>query len=659
MGNYDFCGWATRNDLKCSDGRIIRRDAFKHNDGMTVPLVWNHDHTDPYRVVGHALLENRDEGVYAYGKFNSTDLGKTAKIYVEHGDITQLSIYANQLKQQGPNVLHGAIKEVSLVLAGANPGAFIENVIKHGEESDEEAYIFTGENISLYHSDDDDEATEVTEVDDNEEEVTEDIVDDNVEEKGEEEMVEETNKIEHAEKEEKEETVADVFNTFTEKQKTVVYAMIGQALEDAGVEMDGDDDDTEKDVKHAESEEDDSEETVADVFNTFSEKQKTVVYALIGQALEDAGVEADDESKGGNNNMKHNVFEHDEMVEENVLTHSDMVSILEDAKRNGSLKEAILQHGIEEIGVLFPDNKSLDKEPQFIKRDDTWVADVLGSVHHTPFARIKSIFADVTMDTARAKGYAETRKGKIKYEEVFKLLKRTTNPTTVYKKQKLDRDDVLDINDFSVIPWLKAELRMMLNEELARAILIGDGREIDNEDKIDEECIRPIWKMEELFTVKEVIEMEESATADAKARAFIKAAIKSRKKYKGSGNPVMFMPEDMLTDCLLIEDTNQRVIYDTVEKLAAALRVRKIVPVPVMENLTRTEDDVTYTLGGIYVNLNDYNVGTDKGGEINMFDDFDIDFNQYKYLMETRCSGSLVKPHSAVAIEFAPANVAG
>ena len=647
MGNYDFCGWATRNDLKCSDGRIIRRDAFKHNDGMTVPLVWNHDHTDPYRVVGHALLENRDEGVYAYGKFNSTDLGKTAKIYVEHGDITQLSIYANQLKQQGPNVLHGAIKEVSLVLAGANPGAFIENVMKHGEESDEEAYIFTGENISLYHADE--EETE------EESEVTEEIVEDDIEEeeKGEEE-VEETNKIEHSEKEE---TVADVFNTLSEKQKTVVYAMIGQALEDAGVEMD-DDDDTEKDVKHADSD-DDSEETVADVFNTLSEKQKTVVYALIGQALEDAGVEADDESKGGNNNMKHNVFDHDEMVEENVLTHSDMVAILEDAKRNGSLKEAVLQHGIEEIGVLFPDNKSLDKEPQFIKRDDTWVADVLGSVHHTPFARIKSIFADVTMETARAKGYAETRKGKIKYEEVFKLLKRTTNPTTVYKKQKLDRDDVVDINDFDIVPWLKAELRMMLNEEIARAILIGDGREVDNEDKIDEECIRPIWKMEELFTVREVIEMEASATADAKARAFIKAAIKSRKKYKGSGNPVMFMPEDMLTDCLLIEDTNQRVIYDTVEKLAAALRVRKIVPVPVMENLTRTDDDGTFALAGIYVNLKDYNVGTDKGGEINMFDDFDIDFNQLKYLMETRCSGSLVKPHSAVVIEFTDAAVAG
>ena len=604
MDNYDFSGWATRNDLKCSDGRIIRKDAFKHNDGMTVPLVWNHDHTDPTRVIGHALLENRDEGVYAYGSFNSTDLGQRAKIYVEHGDITAMSIYANQLQQQGPNVMHGSIREVSLVLAGANPGAYIENVIKHGDEPDsEEARIYTGMEIELYHAD--------TSMKKEEEKPK----------KGEETMTKETKKEEKmTEKMKKEEsaknekTVKDVFDTLTDDQKTVVYAIIGQALEEAGV-----------------TEEDDEPDDMEDQ------------------------MEEDEKSKGGSKTMKHNCFDQEERMDNTTLSHAEQLEILEDAKRCGSLKEAVLAHGIEQIDVMFPDAQTISNEPEFIKRDTTWVTDVLGTVRHTPFSRIKTIFADITADEARAKGYV---KGNLKLEEVFKMLKRVTNPTTIYKKQKLDRDDVLDIKDFNILPWMKGELRMMLDEEIARAILVGDGRTELSADKIKEDCIRPIWTDADLYTVKAKVEVSDTATPEEKAKAFIKACVKSRKDYKGSGNPVMFMPEDIMTDCLLIEDKNGRIIYDSEMKLASALRVRKIVPVPVMEGLTRTVEEKTHTLAGIYVNLADYNVGTDKGGEVNMFDDFDIDYNQMKYLIETRCSGALTKPYAAVALEFVP-NSAG
>lgn len=578
MKDYDFSGWATKNDLKCSDGRIIRRDAFKHNDGTTVPLVWNHDHTDPYRVIGHALLENRDDGVYAYGKFNSTELGQTAKIYVEHGDITAMSIYANQLQQQGPNVMHGNIRELSLVLAGANPGAYIENVMVHGEENGEEARICAGiEGLELYHADkENDEKKPETKKDE-------------PEKKGDPEMADEN----------KEKTIGEVFDTLTEEQKKAVYAIIASITEE---------------------------------------------------------VEDDDESEGGNNDMKHNVFDPDEMNTQDVLSHAEMQEILTDAQRCGSLKEAVLQHGITSIDVLFPDAKTITNEPEFIKRDDSWVAGVLGGVHHTPFSRVKSIFANITADEARAKGYT---KGKKKIDEVFTALKRVTNPTTIYKKQKIDRDDMLDITDFNVVAWLKSEMRMMLNEELARAVLVGDGRTASVEDKIKEDCIRPIWTDDSLYTINTIIEVSKTATADEKAREFIKACIKSRKDYKGSGNPSMYMSEDMLTDCLLIEDKNGRVIYDTVEKLAAALRVRKIVPVPVMEGLTREVSGKTHILAGIYVNLSDYNIGTDKGGEVNMFDDFDIDYNAQKYLMETRCSGALTRPYSAVAIEFKEADAEG
>ena len=596
MDNYDFSGWATRNDLKCSDGRIIRKDAFKHNDGMTVPLVWNHDHTDPTRVIGHALLENRDEGVYAYGSFNSTDLGQRAKIYVEHGDITAMSIYANQLQQQGPNVMHGSIREVSLVLAGANPGAYIENVIKHGDEPDsEEARIYTGMEIELYHAD--------TSMKKEEEKPK----------KGEETMPEETKK-EVKEPETKEtpkvKTVGEIIEAMTDEQKNAVYAIIGQMKQDMEDEAD-----------------DDMEDDMEDQ------------------------MEEDEKSKGGSKTMKHNCFDQEERMDNATLSHAEQLEILEDAKRCGSLKEAVLAHGIEKIDVMFPDAQTISNEPEFIKRGTTWVTDVLGAVRHTPFSRIKTIFADITADEARAKGYA---KGNLKLEEVFKMLKRVTNPTTIYKKQKLDRDDVLDIKDFNILPWMKGELRMMLDEELARAILVGDGRTELSTDKIKEDCIRPIWTDADLYTVKTKVEVSETATPEEKAKAFIKACVKSRKDYKGSGNPVMFMPEDIMTDCLLIEDKNGRIIYDSEMKLASALRVRKIVPVPVMEGLTRTVGEKTHTLAGIYVNLADYNVGTDMGGEVNMFDDFDIDYNQMKYLIETRCSGALTKPYAAVALEFVP-----
>lgn len=563
MKTFDFSGWATRNNLKCSDGRTIIKDAFKQDDGQTVPLVWNHQHNDPLNVLGHALLENREEGVYAYCKFNETESGMNAKLLVEHGDVSALSIYANQLKQQGPNVLHGAIREVSLVLAGANPGAFIDSVVSHGEESDEEAIIFTGEDISLYHAD-------------------------------------KTKK-----KPEDEETVADVFNTLNEKQKTVVYAMIGQALEEN-------------------KEPEDNNKEPEDNNNN------------------------NDNSKGGKKVMKHNVFDKED-THKDVLSHSDMEAIFADAKRYGSLKDSALAHGIENIDYLFPDAQNVTNTPQFIQRDMGWVQKVMSSVHYTPFSRIKSIFADITEEDARAKGYI---KGNLKKEEVFSLLKRATTPTTIYKKQKLDRDDVIDITDFDVVAWLKSEMRVMLDEEIARATLVGDGRLASSDDKINEQNIRPIWTDAELYTIKAPITVAANATADQKAKEFIRTAIKSRKNYKGSGEPTLYTTEDVLTDCLLLEDTTGHVIYDSVDKLTTALRVKEIITVPVMENLSRVDGTTTYGLMGIIVNLNDYNIGADKGGAVNMFDDFDIDYNAQKYLIETRCSGALIKPYSAIALEL-------
>lgn len=585
MDKYDFSGWATRANLKCSDGRIIRPDAFKHNDGQTVPLVWNHQHNDPNEVLGHALLENRTEGVYAYCKFNDTESGKTAKLLVEHGDVDQLSIYANQLKQQGPNVMHGNIRELSLVLAGANPGAFIDSIIMHGEESDEEAIIYTGENISLYHA--------------------------------------ESEEDEHADEDEK-------------KDDSLQHA-------------------EQKDEQKGEaSMAENKEKTVAEVFDTLNEEQKTVVYALIGQALEDAGVGEDDEdSEGGNDNMKHNVFDNEDTME-NVLTHDAMDTIISDAKRYGSLKESFLAHagtyGIDNIEYLFPEAKSLNTPPDFIKREMGWVQKVMNGVHHTPFSRIKSMFADITEDEARAKGYI---KGKLKKEEVFSLLKRTTTPTTIYKKQKLDRDDVVDITDFDVVAWLKSEMRMMLDEEIARAILVGDGRLSSSDDKINEQNIRPIWTDEDLYTIKSLITVPAGGN---EAEEFIDQSVRAMKDYKGSGSPVAFMTESMLTECLLLKDTNKHRLYKNADEVATAMRVSSIVTVPVMEGLKRTSGSDTFDLKAIIVNLNDYNVGADKGGAVNMFDDFDIDYNQQKYLIETRCSGALIKPYSAIVLETKVAN---
>ena len=564
---YDFSGWATKNDILCSDGRTIRKDAFKDNDGKTVPLVWNHSHNDPNNVLGHCVLENRDEGVYTYGTFNDTEQGKNAKSLVEHGDVTALSIWANKLKQNRGDVLHGDIKEVSLVLAGANIGACIDSVIKHGEESEEEAVIYSGEDIVLAHAD----TTTKSE---------------NKEEK---KPMADTN----------EKTVKDVFDTLNEEQKKVVYALIGQALESNGA-------DEEDDMEHGEFE--------------------------------------------GGNEMKHNVFEQDEMNGNDTLSHAEMEAIIADGKRFGSMKESFLAHaeayGIKSIDYLFPEPKTLNNPPEFIKRDMGWVSKVMGTVHHTPFSRIKSMFADITEDEARAKGYI---KGKLKKEEVFSLLKRTTTPTTVYKKQKMDRDDVIDITDFDVIAWLKSEMRMMLDEEIARAILIGDGRISSSDDKINESNIRPIVSDDDLYTIKSKVTVAANATGADKAKAFIDQVIRSRKEYKGSGNPTLFTTEDMVTECLLLEDKIGHKLYKTEAELATTMRVKEIVTVEVMEGL---KDKNSKEVAGIIVNLADYNVGADKGGSVNMFDDFDIDYNQQKYLIETRCSGALVKPYSAITLTF-------
>lgn len=556
---YDFSGWATRNNRKCSDGRTIIKDAFKDNDGQIVPLVWNHQHNDPYNVLGHALLENRDDGVYAYCTFNDTEQGQNAKMLVNHGDIVSLSIYANQLRQNGGNVLHGMIREVSLVLAGANPGAYIENVISHGEDSsDDEAILyFVDEHPTLNHADNDS----------------------NNDSEGEKDMAENTEK-----NTEKEETIVDVFETLTEKQKLAVYALVGQALSDG---------------------------------------------------------EDDENNDEGDKNMKHNVFDNDNENTE-TLSHSEMKAVIDDAKRYGSLKESALAHGIEGVDFLFPEDHNLNRTPEFIKRDTGWVQKVMGAVHHTPFSRIKSTFADLTAEEARAKGYI---KGRMKKEEVFSLLKRSTTPTTVYKKQKMERDDMVDITDFDVVAWLKAEMRMMLDEELARAYLMGDGRLASSDDKINEGNIRPIVSDAALFTVQRRVS---GADSEELAKNFIKTILRARKEYKGSGNPTLYTTEDMVTECLLLEDDIGRTLYEDVEKLARKLRVKEIVTVPPMET---AKGKFGGDLLGIVVNLNDYTVGADKGGAVNMFDDFDIDYNAQKYLIETRCSGALTVPFSAIAIE--------
>ena len=590
MEKYDFSGWATKANLKCSDGRIIMKDAFKHNDGQKVPLVWNHQHNDPNEVLGHALLQNRDEGVYAYCTFNDTESGKTAKLLVQHGDVNALSIYANGLKQKMSNVLHGNIREVSLVLAGANPGAYIESVIRHGEESDEEAMIFTGENISLFHADDNKKEDE----------------------KGDSKMSETNN----------EKTIKDVFDTLNDEQKTAVYAMIGQVIEDA--------DDEEDDAKY---------------------------------------------SEGGDENMKHNIFDQEEVQQGGVLTHSDQTEILNLAKTNscGSLQDAIaiyaennesLAHGIEGIETLFPEYKDVRPgAPELIERDQGWVSVVMSKTHKSPISRIRTRQADVTGTDLRAMGY---KKGTKKNNAGnIKLLKRTTDPQTVYRKDALHRDDIIDITDFDVVEYQYGIMKQNLNEEIATAIMIGDGRDDGDEYKIDESHIRSIWNDDELYTIHTDVDYE-AAKAELQgtntganfgenyvyAEATITAALYAREKYKGSGSLDYYCTPHALNVMLLARDLNGRRIYNSKADLAAALNVGNIYTAEQFEGKIRTTSDGSKKkLLGIFVNLADYQVGSTKGGEITRFNQFDIDFNQEKYLIETRLSGALTRVKSAIVLE--------
>lgn len=588
---YDFCGWATKNDLKCADGRVIRKNAFKGNDGKTVPLVWNHQHGSAENVLGHAMLKNKNDGVYAYCKFNATNAGKHAKEMVKHGDVTNLSILANNLVQDGPDVKHGVIREVSLVLAGANPGAFVESVMMHGEPMDideEEGIFYTDESISSY--------------------------------------------LQHAED---------------------------------GEDSDDDDDEEEEDEMKG--------KTIAQIIDGMTEEQKQAMAVVIGQAVEDAKGggedEEDEEDEEEDEEVRHSIFDEDDVNESGYLTHADFVEIMTNAKRVGTFKEAlrdfcedrgVLMHGINidttgmttatgnqqyafnDPDMLFPEYKSVNGgAPEWLSRNMDWVNVVMNGVHHTPFSRVKTTYADITEDDARARGYL---KGNMKKEEFFTIMKRTTDPQTIYKKQKIDRDDMLDITDFDVIMWLKAEMRLMLNEEIARAILIGDGRSTDSDDKIKEDHIRPIAKEQPLFNT--VVEVAAGANEGETAKNTINAAIRARKNYKGSGNPMMFTTEDVVTEMLLLEDKNGHKLYKTIEELTTALRVSRIVTVEVMENQKVNEKELI----GIIVNLSDYNVGADKGGDINTFEQFDIDYNQQKYLIETRISGALIKPFSAITL---------
>ena len=568
---YDFAGYATRYGVPCADGRIIDKTAFLQNNGKKVPLVYNHQHNDISNVLGHAFLECREDGVYAYGYFNDTDRGVEAKNQVIHGDLDSLSIWANRLQESGnpprKHVAHGDIKELSLVLAGANPGAFIEEIVAHSDEEGYEAFIYSGDSLELNHSEGETEKEDKPMAD--------------------------TNK----EQEPESKSAKEVFDEMTEEQKQVAIAIAGQAVE---------------------------------------------------EALKERGIdpEKDDDDEGGEE-MGHSCFDNTG-EDTNVLSHDDMVTIVKEAEKTGRMSDAFLAHGIENIEYLFPDAQTINGAPDFIKRNDEWVNDVMNNVHHTPFSRIKSVFANITEDEARAKGYI---KGKLKKEEVFSLLKRTTTPQTIYKKQKIDRDDYIDIVDLDVVAWIKTEMRMMLDEEIARAILVGDGRLASSDDKISEDHIRPIWTDADLYTIKAAVNITKDSTSAEIAKAFIVEAIRSRVQYKGSGTPTLYAPDTIITECLLLEDKNGRMIYDTLDKLATVLRVSKIVTVPVMENLARTKETFTYKLLGIIVNLKDYNVGADKGGAVNMFDDFDIDYNAMKYLIETRCSGAMIKPYGAIAIE--------
>ena len=600
--DYDFSGWATRANLKCSDGRTIMKDAFKHNDGKVVPLVWNHQHNDPNEVLGHALLKNMDDGVYAYCKFNDTESGQTAKLLVQHGDVNQLSIYANKLKQQMSNVLHGDIREVSLVLAGANPGAYIDSIMQHGEESDEEAVIYTGEDIVLAH--------------------------------------------------------AGCGSSSTDEKKK-------------------------KEIEHSKEDTmENQEKTVKDVVDSMTEEQKTVMYALVGQALEDAGVEEDEE---GGNNMKHNVFDQDEIQNGGVLTHSDQMDIIKLAKSSnvGSFQTALeyyaeenslshdalaggfVQSGDGNVTTLFPEYQDVRPgAPELITSDQGWISVVMSKVHKSPISRIRTSQVDIrNIDTLRAKGY---KKGKEKtLSGNFKLVRRTTDPQTVYVKNALHRDDIVDITDFDYVQYLYNIDRMMLNEELATAIMLGDGREDGDENKIAPEHIRPIWTDDDLYTLHVDLDVKaakkelQGTNTGANfgenyimAEAMINTVLYAREKFKGSGTPDYFCTPRMLNIMLLARDMNGRRIYSSKAELASALNVGNIYTAEQFEGKTRTtSDSKTKKLAGIICNLADYSLGATKGGEITHFTQFDIDFNQEKSLLETRCSGALTRVYSAIAIE--------
>lgn len=650
LDKFDFSGWVTKNDLRCSDGRTIRKDAFALQHGATVPLVWNHNHKDADNVLGHVVLENREEGVYGYGSFNNTEQGLNAKMLVQHGDITSMSIFANQLKEQAGNVLHGVIREVSLVLAGANPGASIEWVeLAHGDESESSAVISYMEDIdnnAIEHTvtnseepaekekepEPKDETSEKEEIPEDNPSEKEEIPEDKPAPAKKQSKSKSKSEVKHAD-EFDDETVEDFLNNMSEKKIEIVDRLIDAAVKDESVE-----------------------EAIASEFEKFTEDEKNVTYFLVTQAVSQNGQakhsDENDDPEGGEEDMPtitHNVFENDAVeTAENTLTHAEMMEIIKDAERFGSMKESALQHGIEDVEYLFPEAQNVRNTPDWVKRDDSWVSIVLNGFHHSPFSRIKSMYADITEADARAKGYI---KGNQKFDEVFPLFKRVTTPQTIYKKQTMDRDDLIDITSFDVINWLKAEMRGMLEEEIARAAIVGDGRSAASDDKINPINIRPIWTDDDVYTIKSLVELTSDDDDNSRAKKFIRACIKSRKFYKGSGNPTMLMTEDMLTDCLLIEDLNGRVIYDTEEKLRTALRVSRIITVPVMENLTREVSGVTHYLDAIYLNLSDYTIGADKGGAVSMFEDFDIDYNKEKYLIETRCSGALTKPYSACAIE--------
>lgn len=623
--DYDFGGWATRNNIKCSDGRTILKDAFKQNDGQKVPLVWNHQHDDVNEVLGHALLENRPEGVYAYCKFNDTESGQTAKALVANGDVDKLSIYANKLKTHMNNVMHGCIREVSLVLAGANPGAYIDSVVVHGDGADveEEGVIYTDEALELSHSEDEDAGTE----DSNAENST------NSEENQNGNSEEDVREI-------AKESNNDLDNEPKKNNKKENSNM---------------NEDKEKDLEH-----NDEGKTVQEVFDGMTDEQKEAVYAIVGQAVEDASNgEYDDDNNeenddNGGENMKHNVFDNDTNNDE-VLQHSEILGdALADAKKYGSLRESVIEHAainnITDIGKLFPDATALNKEPIMIEKDQTWVGKVMNSIKHTPFSRVKVTMGKMTEPQARAKGYI---KGNKKVNIQMQALNRVVTPTTVYIKNEIDRDDVIDITDFDVVAWQKREMRKELDKELALAALLGDGREITDSDKINEQNIVPIVKDVSTFTIQYTITEgkdykqtgNSASDNDSFTKGIIRAALRSRKEYKGSGTPTFFTTEDYLTDMLLIEDQNGRRIYESIAALALALRVKEIVTVPEMEQ------EAYSNIVGVIVNMADYTMGADKGGSVNMFDDFDIDYNQMKYLMETRCSGALTVPYSAIVLK--------